>query len=171
MSKEEILDLVDHNDQPYKTENRSQVYKLGLRNFRVINAFIIGSDQKIWIPKRSAKKALFPSCLDASIGGHVISGETYFEAFVREAKEEMNLNIHELSYRILGRYSPHNHPISAFMTVYLVEFDGCPNYNKSDFDEASWMSLKEIRHLLDQKVPSKGDFQFLIQQLSYNLNL
>ncbi|HLC62782.1 MAG TPA: NUDIX domain-containing protein [Candidatus Nanoarchaeia archaeon] len=90
--EDEYLDLVDENDKIIGRKERSEVYKLNLSNFRVVNAFIRNKKGLIWVPRRSASKRIFPLCLDMSMGGHVSSGETYLQAFKRELKEELNIN-------------------------------------------------------------------------------
>jgi isopentenyldiphosphate isomerase len=50
----------------------------------VLNAFLVNDYGQIWIPRRSSLKRIFPLCLDMSVGGHVVSGESYEEAFRRE---------------------------------------------------------------------------------------
>ena len=74
---EEILDLVDDNDNVIGSKPRSEIYTEGLHNFRVVNAFVINSKGKIWVPRRAADKRLFPLSLDMSMGGHVETGESY----------------------------------------------------------------------------------------------
>ena len=72
---EEFLDLVDSNDRVIGVLARSQVQKQHLTNFRVINAFIINTQNQIWIPRRTKDKEHFPRALDVSVGGHVGSGD------------------------------------------------------------------------------------------------
>ena len=66
MHPEEYLDLVDENDTVIGKKLRSEIYAEGLLNFRVINVFLINSKGQIWIPRRTASKAIFPSALDFS---------------------------------------------------------------------------------------------------------
>lgn len=63
----------------------------GLSNFRVVNAFLVNPEGKLWIPKRTSDKRIFPDCLDVSMGGHVESGESYEQALERELAEELNI--------------------------------------------------------------------------------
>jgi isopentenyldiphosphate isomerase len=81
---DELLDIVDQNDKVIGRKLRSEIYENKMSNFRVVNAFLINDNGQLWIPRRSANKRIFPSCLDTSMGGHVSSGETYEDAFKRE---------------------------------------------------------------------------------------
>lgn len=58
-NSEEILDLVNENDEVIGSKSRSDIYAEGLKNFRVVNAFVINSKGKLWIPRRAANKRLF----------------------------------------------------------------------------------------------------------------
>jgi isopentenyl-diphosphate delta-isomerase len=88
----EVLDLVDSEDHVIDSMERHEIYRLGLHNFRLVYGLIINSEEKLWIPRRTADKEICPLHLDSSMGGHVNSGESYDEAFARELEEELGLN-------------------------------------------------------------------------------
>src|SRR3972149_7983318 len=139
-NSEEILDIVDNQDNVIGTLPRSAVYQKNIKNFRVINAFIINSKGELWIPRRTANKRLCPLALDVSVGGHVESGETYEKAFARELKEELNLNINSIQYKQIGYITPYSHDITAFMKIYQIDMDQAPSYNPNDFLEYYWLT-------------------------------
>src|SRR3989344_9523048 len=141
---DELLDLVDEKDNVIGQKHRSEIYAKGLSNFRVINAFVVNKKGKLWIPRRSATKRIFPLHLDFSVGGHVESGETYEQALNREVREEINLNLETMNYRQIGYLTPHEHNVSAMMKVYEIKSDGPIDYNKQDFIEFFWLSTKEL---------------------------
>lgn len=102
-------------------------------------------------------------CLDASVGGHVSSGESYDQAFKREAKEELNLDIISCSYVLVAKLTPHEHGISAFMQLYVIYTDLDPEYNTQDFDSAYWFSIQELQGKINNGVLTKGDLPKLIE--------
>lgn len=164
---DEYLDLVDENDNIIGQKKRSEIYAKNLFNFRVINAFLINSLGKLWIPRRTKSKKIYPLFLDMSLGGHVESGETYEQAFKRELKEELNLNITQISYNELGKLTPQGHGVSAFMKIYEIRYDKTPNYNKNDFIEYFWLYPYEVIHKLNNGDKGKSDLLKLIN-LFYN---
>lgn len=113
IQNDELIDIVDHNDQVITQKYRTEVYAKKISNFRVVNAFLINNKKQVWIPRRSPQKKLFPLCLDASVGGHVSAGETYDQAFARELLEELNINISEISHKLITKLTPHQHGVSA----------------------------------------------------------
>lgn len=165
MDSDEIIDLVQQDDQVIGSEKRSVVYSKQLKNFRVVNAFVINWRDEVFIPKRSLAKKLFPGCLDCSVGGHVLSGENYDQALLRETEEELGLQSSEFSYISIGRFSSFCHPVSAMMHLYLIRTDRPVVYHPNDFCEASWYSVQELQKLLLTSLPSKGDFPFLLNYL------
>lgn len=159
----EYLDLVDDDDNVIDVKPRSEIEAAGLGNFRVINAFLVNSDNKLWIPRRTAHKRLFPLCLDMSVGGHVESGETYDQAFRRETMEEINLDVDACDVKELGYLQPKMHHLSAFMKVYEIRSDDAPDYNRDDFVEAFWFSPAELKSRIAQGEKAKGDLLRLVE--------
>ena len=134
------------------------------KNFRVINAFIQNSKDELWIPRRTAYKRLFPLALDVSAGGHVTFGDSYEETLIKEASEEINMDLKNTPFEFMGYLNPHNvEGLSAFMNVYLIKSDEVPNYNSEDFVEYFWLKPKELLLWIEQGEPAKGDLPILIK--------
>jgi len=159
--QDEWLDLVDENDQVYSRELRSEIIKKGLKNFRAVVGFIKNSKGQLWIPRRVKEKIIFPSALDMSVAGHVSSGETYDEAFRREAMEEINYR--ETNYRFLGKTSPYKDPVACFEALYEILSDEEPRYNSDDFCESFWLYPVEILERLKKGEAAKSDLSFLVK--------
>ncbi len=162
-SLDELLDIVDDNDVVIGKKRRSEVYAEDLSNFRVINAFIVNSKGELWIPRRAADKKIYPLSFDMSVGGHVESGETYEQAFKREAKEELNIDIDAMNVRFLGHLTPHRDGVSAFMKVYEIQMNEVPNYNTRDFIEFFWLKPALVLKKIAQGEKAKSDLPKLIE--------
>lgn len=159
---DELLDLVDPDDRVIGQLPRSEVYRRGLSNFRAVNAFLRNGRGQLWIPLRSASKRLFPLSLDASVGGHVASGESYETAFRRELWEELNLDFERVEWRLLGYLTPHRNGVSAFMKVYEIRTDDTPSFNPADFCGWSWAEPCEVLARIVAGTPSKDDLPRLL---------
>ena len=135
-----------------------------MHNFRVIDAFIKNKEGKLFVPRRQAHKRLFPLALDTSVGGHVSSGETYLEAFAKEAREELNLDMTQVNYKVLGTMNPAVDGVVAFMTVYEIQSDETPNYNSDDFVEHYWLTPIEIMERLSNGDISKENLPKILKK-------
>ena len=163
MNKDEILGIVDINDQVIGQKNRSEVYAKKMSNFRVINALIVNSKGQLWIPRRTKHKRIFPLYLDVSVGGHVESGESYEVSFERELKEELNLEITQIKYSVLGHLTPHENNVSAFQVVYKIEADIAPDFNKDDFLEYFWLTPDELFKRIEDGDKAKDDLPKIVK--------
>lgn len=168
MMNDEILDLVDEQDTVIGSWSRGEIYCEGLKNFRVVNAFLINDVGQLWIPRRSKTKRIFPLCLDMSVAGHVMSGEDYLTAFKRELQEELNLMLDDVDWKFIGHLTPHQHGISAFTHVYEIRSNQAPDFNQHDFVEYYWLYPYEILERLNNGDKSKDDLPKLVR-LFYEL--
>ncbi len=159
----EYLDLVNENDEVIGKKLRSEIYKEGLTNFRVVNVFIINSKGQIWIPRRTANKAIFPLTLDFSAAGHVESGESYDEAFAKEVREELNIDVSKIPYQTLGKLTPKD-GVKLFEMNYEIQSDEVPTFNPDDFVEYFWLTPKEIIDRIEAGEKAKDDIIVLLRR-------
>lgn len=160
---DEFLDIVNENDEVIGKQLRSEAYSQNRSNFRVVNGFLENDQGQLWIPRRAATKRIFPLALDISMGGHVEHEEEYDSAFFRETLEELNLDPRIVGYDVIGKCTPHQHRVSAFMKVYRVKTNETPEYNKKDFIESFWISPKELLEKIDKGEKAKDDLPKLVK--------
>lgn len=164
MTKDELLDLVDNDDNVIGTQWRLNAHANHLHNFRVINAFVMNNEGKLWIPRRAPTKTLFPNGLDVSVGGHVEAGAGYEATFRRETQEEINVDIDTVPWKDLGPLSPYVHGVNAFMHVYEMRMNETPRYNPDDFTEFFWLTPKELIARIDAGEYAKSDLPILVKR-------
>ncbi|KUO14907.1 NUDIX hydrolase [Streptomyces dysideae] len=87
---DEILDIVDENDQVIGQSPRGRAYAEGLCHRCV---FIQARDAEghVFVHRRTPTKLVFPSLYDMFVGGVVGAGESYDDAALREASEELGV--------------------------------------------------------------------------------
>ncbi len=107
---------------------------------------------------------MFPNRLDTSVGGHVESGESYEDALKKEAMEELTIDITSIPFKILGKMTPHEDGTAAFITVYEIESDMTPDYNKDDFSEHYWLTPQEILARLENGDTAKGNLPLILKK-------
>ena len=159
------MDLVDENDRVIDQALRSKIYSLGLKNYRVINTFIINEKGELWIPRRNKQRKYFPGCLDSSFGGHVLAGENYEDTFKRELMEELNIDYREIEWKTWCYLNPYRYQVSSFMTIYRIDSNKTPVYNKTEFIEAFWIEPQRLYQAILSGEPSKSDLKILLELL------
>ncbi len=160
---DKLLDLVDEQDRVIGSWTRSAIYREGVKNFRDVNAFLVNDAGQLWIPRRTASKRIFPLCLDMSVAGHVTSGEDYLTAFRRELQEELNMELDDADWRLIGHLTPQQHGVSCFMHLYVIRTNQEPDYNRDDFVEYYWLYPSEVIDRLNNGDKSKDDLPKLIE--------
>ncbi|MFJ2059159.1 NUDIX hydrolase [Streptomyces sp. NPDC087908] len=87
---EEILDVVDEQDRVVGQAPRAEVYARGLIH-RCVFIRVRDAEGRIFVHRRTPTKLVFPSMYDMFVGGVVGAGESYDEAALREAEEELGV--------------------------------------------------------------------------------
>lgn len=143
---EEWLDLVNEQDQVMTSVPRSVVYEQKLfSQMRSVWLMLRNSQGQLWIPRRSYSKSHLPGYLDGSVAGHVSAGEDYESAMIREAVEEIGLDMRNIKYRLLGKITPIEDHAFCFVQVYEAVVEQAPeNWNRQEFCEWFWLTPQEI---------------------------
>ncbi|MFF4651670.1 NUDIX hydrolase [Streptomyces sp. NPDC001380] len=87
----EILDIVDEQDRVTGTATRGEVYDRRLTH-RCVFVLCRDAEDRIFVHRRTATKLFSPLKYDLFVGGVVGAGESYAEAAVREAEEELGVS-------------------------------------------------------------------------------
>ena len=99
---EEYFDeLNEKGEYTGRTETREKCHKEGLWHKAVV-AFIINSKEQVLLQRRSPNKKMWPNMWDITSGGHVLAGEFGFQAIIREAKEELGLDLNKNDITFIG---------------------------------------------------------------------
>jgi isopentenyldiphosphate isomerase len=95
---ERYLDVVDEDDQVIDSCPRNEIHEFGLLH-RDVHVWMFDEEHNVFFQKRGLPVS-YPGLLDASVGGHVNSGEDYLSAAIRETSEETSIipKPHELVF-------------------------------------------------------------------------
>ncbi|MEU1077876.1 MULTISPECIES: NUDIX domain-containing protein [unclassified Streptomyces] len=88
---DEIIDIVDEQDRVVGRAARGEAYARGLRH-RCAFVLVRDAEDRIFVHRRTATKMVFPSLYDVFVGGVVGAGESYDDAALREAEEELGVS-------------------------------------------------------------------------------
>lgn len=136
---DERIDIVNESDQIIKTIWRSEVVGNGIPYMRIVLAPCVNKKGQICLLRRSLNKKIGPGHWSFA-GGAVQHGEKYEEAFKREIKEEIGIDVSDVTWRYLGLIHPRDGSGLHFVAVYQVELeDHHLALNQEDFCALQWV--------------------------------
>ncbi len=120
MNNEELLEVFDESGSLRGLFPRSDCHKNKELAHRAVHVLVFNPEGALILQKRSAKKDLYPLMWDTSVGGHLMSGETYKEAAIRECEEELGFVPEKLYYLYGYRMEADNETelVETFFTIY-----------------------------------------------------
>ncbi|MEU1089222.1 NUDIX domain-containing protein [Streptomyces sp. NPDC005892] len=144
---DEILDIVDENDEVVGRATRGEATARGLRH-RCVFIEARDAEGRVFVHRRTATKMLFPSHYDMFVGGVVGAGESYDEAALREAEEELGVS-----------GLPRPEPLFAFLYedgghswwshVYQVRCELPVDPQKEEIDWHGFLTDEEVAERID----------------------
>ncbi|GHC79090.1 NUDIX hydrolase [Streptomyces flavofungini] len=88
---DEVVAVVDLDDNVVGAAPRGEVYGHGLRH-RCVFIEVRDAQGRVFVHRRTSTKLVFPSRYDMFVGGVVAAGESYDDAALREAEEELGVS-------------------------------------------------------------------------------
>lgn len=163
MDSEEVLSLVNKNDQIIGTILRGDIKNLapsGGKYIRAVNAFIVRSDGKIWVPIRSTHKKLAPGGLDYSVGAHLQAGEDYIDSLIREFQEEAGFTVTANQCIEIAYNTPFTMAINTiyFNKLYIVKTNEKPVLS-DEHTSGRFLSINEAIEKIEGGATTKGYYR------------
>lgn len=116
---------------------------------------------EVMLQERALHEATWPGYLDASVGGHIIHGETPLQTAVREAGEELGLQLSPHNLRLLFVHRQRHVAIptdsidNELQWVYGHRLDSPAHFRSSagEVDALHWLPLAELELLAQKGLP------------------
>ena len=173
---EDFFDVLN-SDGTYSGEvaSRKECHEKGLWH-RAVIIFVINKEGKILLQKRSANKKLWPNLWDLTAGGHVLAGELGYQAIIREAKEELNIDVKKEELIFVGSFASENttsniinrHINEFFIIEKDVDIDDI-TLQEEEVQEVRWFTKEEIFEKVDNNydgiTDKKACWEFLKKYL------
>lgn len=170
LEKMEYWEVLDENGNPngeIMKKYDQKVFDRGLYHLGA-DVWIINSEDKILIQKRAPFKKLEPNVW-AMTGGSVIVGETSLNTIVREAKEELGINIDEKELKLATKFRTGH----VWVDTYILKCDYDieeMEFQKEEVSEAKWATWEEIDELVKNNNFIKNRWEFVSQILKKEIN-
>ncbi|WP_035851570.1 NUDIX hydrolase [Kitasatospora azatica] len=146
---DELLDVVDEQDRVIGRATRAEVYARGLTH-RCAMVLVRNAEGRIFVHRRSAGKQYAPGTYDVFVGGVLGVGESYAQAAVREAEEELGVSgiTTEPLFRFL--FDLESEACSWFCDVHQAVWTGPVTPQVEEIDWHGWLTEEEIAERLDE---------------------
>jgi 16S rRNA (adenine1518-N6/adenine1519-N6)-dimethyltransferase len=136
----ELLETVDHNDQPLQAKNRATIHRENLLH-RAVHIFILNRRGELLLQKRSCHKDNFPRRWDSSAAGHVNAGESYRNCAERELKEELGVSAALVAMDRIPASEATGH---EFIQIFAAIHDGPVSWNRYEIETGGFFELGMI---------------------------
>ena len=131
-------DIINSND---KRAFEDGIFHLGA------DVWIINKNNKILIQKRSDKKRVYPNVW-AMTGGSVILGEKPVKTIVREAKEELDIDIDPSELRFMTKFRTENVWIETYSLRHDYDISKM-KLQENEVSDVKWATWEEINTLVE----------------------
>ncbi|MEE8131583.1 MAG: NUDIX domain-containing protein [Candidatus Paceibacterota bacterium] len=154
----EYFDIVDENGNPTgQTKPRQEVHRDGDWH-KAAHVWIINSQNQLLIQKRSSNKDSHPNMWDISSAGHILAGDALITTAIKEAKEELGIDLQEKDFEYL--FTLRSQKVlneGAFINnelddVYLVKLDldiSKLNIQKEELSEVKFTHFAELEKIIN----------------------
>jgi len=162
--KEEWFDLLDKNGKIIGKAPRHAVHGNPSLLHATVHLHVFNDRGQLFLQKRSQKKDLYPGYWDTAVGGHINSGERVEQALVREAAEELGLEVNHP--RPLFRYIMRNQYESELVHSFEMQHNGPFKMDESEIEDGRFWSAFEIRKMIGKNILTPNfeqEFELLVK--------
>src|SRR3989344_1581657 len=143
MSKKELSVVVNERDKIINYQNKELCHSNRILH-RAVHVVVFDSKKNIFVQKRSKKKETFPSYFEASLSGHLIKGETYSKAALRELKEELGIKIDPYKLKRLEKIRVRKHQENEILQLYFINNIDKIKIDKKEVASGKFMLFNDV---------------------------
>ena len=144
-SQSEIVAIADRNNQVV-----GKAYRSIMRKYRMIHRavfiFVLNSEGRLFIQKRSPLKDLYPGYYDLTTSGVVLYEETYLACAYREIREELGISNPE--FEALFDFYTYNDSNRVWGHVYKCIYDGNIILQEEEVESGEFYTISDVQRLI-----------------------
>lgn len=131
--------------------------------------WVYNSKGEILIQKRSMKKKRYAGCWDAPCSGHVDAGETSLVGAIREAKEEIGLDVDEKDIQFMGEFILDDDYWEIGQIFFIKTDKKIDEFvlQEDEVDEVKWINFDDFKKIFSSDIwaPCPDNYRNHIIQL------
>lgn len=140
----ELIDIYNAAGEKIGCAERSRAHGDNTLLHRAAHVLVFSQDGRLLLQKRSASKRIQPGKWDASVGGHLGTGEDFLTGARRELAEELGLP-EDTPLEHLFDVEIRNEIESEDARVFKAVSDGPFNFQKEEIDEVRFFTADELK--------------------------
>ena len=141
-SAEEIFPVVDEKKHVLGFATRKFCHAGSKPLHPVVHLHVYNKNGDLYLQKRSMNKDIQPGKWDTSVGGHINYGEQIIDALMREAKEELGIDV--VNPVVLFSYVFESEIEKELVNSFSVIYDGQILPDPEEVTEGRFWSREEI---------------------------
>ena len=155
------MDVVNDNDKVIGTAPREEIYAKKLPH-RIVHVLVFNDIGEMALQLRSKNKSFSPLHWSTAVGGHVLAGENYDQAAIRESEEEVGVHLPmHLAHKDVYR-DPRG--FNKFLATYAAEYNGPFTVNPEEVERVEYFSLQRIREMIQNNEKFHAELLFLLKK-------
>jgi isopentenyldiphosphate isomerase len=171
---DELIDIVDENNNPLGIQKmKFEAFEKGLWH-RASHIWIYNPKGEMLLQLRAKSKLVNPDKWDVSVGGHIGAGGEPLTTAVREAGEELGLQVDpkDLEFIKIVKVEDDKNKVrdNEFLYVYLLKFDGnikILKLQEEEVQKVGFFKLNELEEDLQSKPEKYGhDRSYLLEMIA-----
>ncbi len=160
----EFMDIVDNENQVIGNASINDIYAKKLTH-RIVHILIFNNKGEMAIHLRSKHKSFCPLHWSTAVGGHVQSGETPYQAAMREMDEEIGI-APEINLLFEDVYFKGNH--KKFLSTFKTNYNGPFHENPEEVVKIKFFSIEKLKEMINNNEKFHPELSFILKKHYFN---
>lgn len=146
-SNKELLEFVDEFKRPLGVLSRESIHRHQLRH-KSVQILLFNKEKRLFLQQRSYNKEIYPGFWDLSAAGHVLFGESSWDAAFRELKEELGIEVNSL--RLIYEFPASYYSGYEFLSLFGSRPSSeVPSWNPEEVIQGLFVNKQEMSYLIN----------------------
>ena len=166
----EFSDVVNERDEVIGKASKKEIYEK-LLTHRIVHILIFNTKGRMALQLQSKNKSFCPRHWNSAAAGHVLSGENYEQAALRELEEEIGVKT-EIIFQHKDLYEYKNNfkkGLKKILGTFRTVFDGPFKINPREVEKVEFFTLDKIQDMIDSGEKFHPEMLFLLRK-HFNIN-